>query len=784
MADYIDRPDHEEEEEESTSGLRLRNLRSALGVGVVFFGIATLAIGIYMIDVLSGLPTLEELENPRPDLSTRIFSADGVELDQFFVHNRRFIPYDSIAPAFFDALIATEDRNFYDHWGVSLDRILKATVKNLQQMDERPEGASTITQQLARNVYLTQDVTITRKLREQFTAVQIEKTYTKREILEMYANTVYFGAGAYGIQVASEIFFNKRPLDLTVKEAAVLVGALKATGTYNPFLNYDRAFQRRNVVMRLMVETGRLTSGEYGRLRKEPIELYEPEGPRKQQNAIAAHFVEAVRRTLEREPKLKKYNLYRDGLVIYTTLDTRMQKHANQAVREHLDFFQPQFDRSWSWRRRQKLLKSAVERAARNTTDYREALDDAEREEVVTRFASDPGFIDSIKTISTQIQVGFVVIEAESGHVKALVGGSDFTNGRGLNHVTQIRRQPGSSFKPFVYASAMQDAGMNPGSGVNTAPGRWRVGGVVWSPKGGSGGVVSLRSALKYSINTAAARLIMEHTNTENVIKLAKEMGIKSTIPNVPSISLGTAELTPLEITAAFGTFPNGGMFVEPTMITKVEDRYGNVIYEAPRIVHDALDPKVAGWMVSMMRGVVDGGTATSIRRFFGHAAAGKTGTTQDFADAWFVGYTPELVAGTWVGFDDHRVKFTGWYGQGGKAAAPVFGRFMGKVYKDEGLPYEKLRFDDQPKGDYVSIPYYAQAPMENDAVPDGADVLETGGGNNRPKLEMTDPQLSLENPEAAPTSKPDPPPASKAQADGGKKDLQKKVKNLPDKEE
>lgn len=777
MSDYIDTSE-QHEEEEPTSGMRLRNLRSALGVGVVLFGILTLAIGVYMFDVLSGLPTLEELENPRPDLSTRIFSADGVELDQFFVHNRRFIPYDSIAPAFFDALISTEDRNFYDHWGVSLDRILKATVKNLQQMDARPEGASTITQQLARNVYLTQDVTITRKLREQFTAVQIEKTYTKKEILEMYANTVYFGAGAYGIQVASEIFFNKSPLDLSVEEAAVLVGALKATGTYNPFLNYDRAFQRRNVVMRLMVETGRLSSGEYSRRRKEPIALYEPEGPRKRQNAIAAHFVEAVRRTLEREPKLKKYNLYRDGLVIYTTLDTRMQKYANQSVREHLDDFQPQFDRSWSWRRRQKLLKSAVERAARNTTSYREALDDAEREQVVTRYASDPKFIDSIKRISTQIQVGFVVIEAESGHIKALVGGSDFANGRGLNHVTQIRRQPGSSFKPFVYASAMQDAGMNPNSGINTAPGSWRVGGAVWSPKGGSGGVVSLRSALKYSINTAAARLIMEHTNTENVIKLAKEMGIKSTIPNVPSIALGTAELTPLEITAAFGTFPNGGMFVEPTMITKVEDRYGNVIYEAPRIVHDALDPKVAGWMVSMMRGVVDGGTATSIRRFFGHAAAGKTGTTQDFADAWFVGYTPELVAGTWVGFDDHRVKFTGWYGQGGKAAAPVFGRFMGKVYKDEGLPYEKLRFDDQPKGDYVSIPYYAEAPMENDAVPQDANVLGTGG-SNRPKLEMTDPALGLDAPEAA--AKPDAPPASKA-ADGGEPKSLPKVKNLTEK--
>lgn len=775
--------DHNDEmQEQDGGGVQLRNVRSALGVSVVLFGVVALAIGVYMFDVLSGLPTLDELENPRPDLSTRIFSADGVELDQFFVHNRRYIPYDSIAPAFFDALIATEDQKFYDHWGVSLERILKAAFKNLQEMDSRPEGASTITQQLARNVYLTQDVTITRKLREQFTAVQIEKTYTKKEILEMYANTVYFGAGAYGIQVASEIFFNKRPIDLSVEEAAVLVGALKATGTYNPFLNYDRAFQRRNVVMSLMVETGRLSPSKFSELRKKPIELHEPE-VRARQNTVAAHFVEAVRQTLEREPKLKKYNLYRDGLIIYTTLDTRMQRYANQAVREHLENFQPQFDRSWSWGRRQKLLRSAVERAARNTTAYREALNDAEREEIIARYAADPAFIDSIKRTATQIEVGFVVIDVKTGHVKALVGGSDFTNGRGLNHVTQIRRQPGSSFKPFVYASAMQDAGMRPSSGISTAPGAWRVGGVVWSPKGGSGGVVSLRSALKYSINTAAARLIMEHTNTENVIKLAKEMGIKSTIPNVPSIALGTAEVTPLEITAAFGTFPNNGVFVEPTMITRVEDRYGNVIYEAPRIVHDALDPQVAGWMVSMMRGVVDGGTATSIRQFFGHAAAGKTGTTQDFADAWFVGYTPELVAGVWIGFDDHRVKFTGWYGQGGKAAAPVWGRFMGKVYKDDGLPYEQLSFDDQPKGDYNAIPYYASVPVENDAVPEGEGILATDGGGARVQLEESDPTLGLDNPagrdggrskpatpnEAPPPEKPAPTP---------------KVKNLESKEE
>ncbi|MCB0712978.1 MAG: PBP1A family penicillin-binding protein [Ignavibacteriae bacterium] len=759
------------------SGINLTHLRSAFGITIVLLSIGLLAAGIYLFEILSGLPTLEELENPKPDLSTRIFSADGVELDQFFVHNRRYIPYDSIAPSFFHALIATEDQKFYDHWGVSVERILKAAFKNLRSMDLTKEGASTITQQLARNIYLSQEVTMTRKLREQFTAIQIERTYTKREILEMYANTVYFGRGAYGIQVASEIFFNKEPEDLSIEESAMLVGMLKAPENYNPITNYEKALQRRNVVLGLMNEVGFISGKQRSEAQKKPIELREPK--QRSETSIAAHFVEAVRRTLQKEPKLQKYNLYRDGLVIYTTIDTRMQRYANQAVREHLEYFQPVFSGSWSWGRKQKLLRSIVEKAAKNTEEYREALTDADKEAVVKRFAADPKFIDSVKKQATSIEVGFVVIEAQTGQVKAMVGGNDFTNGRGLNHVTQIRRQPGSAFKPFVYASAMQDGGMNPGSGVETAPKTWRVGGTSWSPKGGKGGVVSLRSALKYSINTAAARLIMEHTNTENVIKLAKEMGIKSPIPNVPSIALGTAELTPIEITAAFGTFPNNGMFVEPSMITKVEDRYGNVIYEAPRIVHDALDPKVAGWMVSMMQGVVDGGTATSIRQFFSNAAAGKTGTTQDFADAWFVGYTPELVAGIWVGFDDHRIKFTGWYGQGGKAAAPVWGRFMGKVYKDDGLPYEKTSFDGQPKGDYVTLPYNLNVPLENADIP--SDALNVGGDPTRPTPSTIEPKDAVEA-EGLESSKPPTPPS-----DGGNnetKDSKPKVKNLNAKKE
>lgn len=707
-------------------GIRRSFFRSAFGILTLVFLCVAVGVSFYVVEILGGLPSLEELENPRPDLSTRIVTADGQYLDQFYVHNRAYIRYDSIPKPFINALIATEDQKFYEHWGVNLERIVKAFVKNIMSMNLTREGASTITQQLARNLYLSQEVSISRKLREQFTAVQIERTYTKNEILEMYANAVYFGHGAYGIQVAAEIYFGKLPIDLTVDECAYLVGVLKAPDNYDADKHYDRALERRNTVLSLMMQVGYLSGNDYDKYSRAPITFVK----RERKVGIATHFVEAVRQALEREPKLQGYNLYRDGLVIYTTLDSRIQVYANEAVREHLNYFQPLFSRSWSWRRRERLLKSVVARAARRTDEYQKAQSDAEKDYILRKYTQDPAFIDSIKKEATEIQCGFVAIEVKTGYVRAMVGGNDITFGRGLNHVTNIRRQPGSSFKPFVYASALQE-GMTPNSPISAAPFVYRMpGGGVWHPKGSGGGAVTLRSGLKYSINTVAARLIVEKTSVAKVIRLAKDMGIKSPLPDVPSIALGSAEVTPYEITAAYGTFPNDGYFVEPTMILKVEDRFGHVIFEHKPIVHEAMSPKVASWMVSMMRGVVDGGTATSIRRWFNYPAAGKTGTTQRFADAWFIGYTPELVAGVWIGFDDQRIKFTGWYGQGGKAAAPVWGRFMAKVYKDDRLPYDKREFDgDRSRDTYARIPYNLErAQTENAAVPRSVVETESGG--------------------------------------------------------
>jgi penicillin-binding protein 1A len=481
-----------------------------------------------------------------------------------------------------------------------------------------------------------------------------------------------------------------------------------------------------------MQEVGYISGSEYGKVSGKPISLVK----RKRRLGVAGHFVEAVRLTLAKHPALSRYNLYRDGLVIHTTIDSRVQKYANEAVREHLNEFQPMFDKVWTWRGKEKLLKAIVEKAARESDNYREAVGAEQKKRVLQTLVTNPSFIDSVKRSATEIECGFVAMEPRTGYVRAMVGGIDATAGRGLNHVMQIRRQPGSAFKPIVYASALQN-GMKPESGISGGPVVHRLpSGEVWAPKGGGGGWMTLRQALKFSVNTVAARLILEKTSPAKVIRLAKEMGIKSPIPEYPSIALGSAEVTPLELTGAYNVFPNDGLYIEPTLVTKIEDRWGHVIYKAAPEMHEALSPVIAQQMVDMMRGVVDGGTATSIRRWFNYPAAGKTGTTQSFADAWFVGYTPELTAGAWVGFDDHRIKFTGWYGQGGKAAAPIWGRFMAKVYADDRLPYSKGDFTTKEPRKYDGIRagrHYV--PMENSAPP--SDVMSTdgagggGGGGN-----------------------------------------------------
>jgi len=663
----------------------------------VTLGIVVVVMVFVAVVLSDGLPTLEQLENPKQDLATQVFSSDGVLLEHFATTRRTYTPFDSIPQAFINALISTEDRAFYDHWGVHSMRIFKAAVKNVFAFRAK-EGASTITQQLARNLYFTQEQTMSRKIREAWTALQIERTYTKNEILELYSNTVYYGRGAYGIRVASQVYFNKEPMKLSTAECAYMVGLFKAPERY---ANDDSlGVSRRNLILNMMKEEGLLGEDQWARSTMEPLMRASASTIFR---GIAPHFAEMVRQQLSvGSEKLKGYDLYRDGLIIHTTINAQMQRYANDAVAEHLTQYQQTFDKSWSWKGKAALLNSVLERAVSKKPEYISATAD-KRKQIVERYKRDKSFVDSVKRDVTTIQTGLVVVDPRTGGILAMVGASPQAMKMNpaarysLNHTTQIRRQPGSAFKPFVYASALED-GLTPESMIESGPFSTTLStGEVWSPSGSSkqGGPMALRTALKFSTNTVAARLITEHTSPGAVIALCQRMGIQSPMRAVPSIALGSVEVSPLEMTSAYAAFANQGVSVQPFGITRIEDRMGNVLYDAraPQNVNDAVSPEVARNMISMMRGVVDGGTASGIRKFFKYDAAGKTGTTNDFADAWFVGFTPQLAAGVWVGFDDRRVMFQGDYGQGGRAAAPAWGRLMQKVYNDPQLGYRQTTF-------------------------------------------------------------------------------------------
>jgi penicillin-binding protein 1A len=552
------------------------------------------------------------------------------------------------------------------------------------------EGASTITQQLAKNLYQLKAGhenifgTGVRKVREWLTAVQIEKTYTKKEILELYLNVSYFGKSAYGVETAAHVYFNKRASELTVPESAMLIALLKSTEYYDPERRKENALRRRNLVMHNMMDAGYLSEADYEKYKAQPIVL--AKGKLNGSKSEAPHFMEYVRQQMEAMADKYGYDLYRDGLNIYTTIDMRMQKIANQAAAEHIKEYQELFNKSWNWDKNQDLLVSFVDKAIKNTTEYREAPSTEERARIYNALKNHKAFIDSVKKAEMKIEVGFVCIDPTNGQIRAMVGGINQDFGRGLNHVTGIKRQPGSCFKPFTYITAL-DNGYFPAYTLLNQKFNYKG----WSPDNAGyeyGGYITLRQALAYSVNVIAGRMTTSDIAPPyQVAKVAKKMGIDSPLQAFPSIALGTSDVSPLELTSAFGTIDDNGVHVSPISIMKIETRNGLLIDQFTPESNDAISPQTASIIADMMQGVVNFGTGSGLRKWFHRPAAGKTGTTQNFADAWFVGFTPQLVAGCWVGFDDHRVKFTNWYGQGARAAGPIWAIFMENVYKELNLP-------------------------------------------------------------------------------------------------
>ena len=705
-----------------------------------------------------GLPSLEELENPNPELASLVYSEDGILLHKFFLKNRTFIPLKSIPYSARYALIATEDVTFYNHWGVDLRRLVLAMGENIIKGRTRWQGASTITQQLAKNLYLTQERTVSRKVKELITAIELEKTYTKDEILALYLNTVYFGSGAYGIEAAAHTYFGKSAYLLTLPESATLIATLKNPTAYNPARYPATAAGRRNLIISLMEKANFITPLQAAKAKRTPLVLkYTPVN----HQGLAPYFTEYIRQTLKPSTTLGNVNLFRDGLTIQTTLDSRMQNYAQQAAAEHLAELQGAFDRSWVW---PEALKNQILMESERFKGLTE--DGLSSQQALARVKADKAWVNELLKEKTRIQVALVAINPSNGHVKAWVGGNRFSPDEykyQFDHVWQAKRQPGSTFKPFVYTAAI-DKGLPANFQVLNQPVTLSSGNGVWSPRnsdGSSGGMTTLRSALSRSLNQVTVRLAYEQLTTAEIISYAKRMGITSPLDSNLSLVLGTSVVTPLELAGAFSTFANNGIWNEPVSILKVEDKHSRLISEYVPNRRFAIDSTSNFVMVSMLKDVINKGTGVAVRsRYnFNVEAAGKTGTTQSMRDAWFAGFTPQLVAVVWTGFDDERIKFTSMeYGQGARAALPIWAGFMKRCYADPALKLENRYFHipetiiavpisgqtNTPSdllGSNVYIEYYTPKgfnyykshPVQSShesASPDGADSTNTGNSN------------------------------------------------------
>jgi penicillin-binding protein 1A len=693
-----------------------RALHALRGIGVAALGAALLLVS-YALLLVPFTPAVDNVLKARSERPSVLLAADGSVLATFRRTNREWIALDRIPPHVVDALIATEDHRFWQHPGVDWQRSLAATVHTLG--GDR-QGGSTITQQLARN-FFPEDIgrarTATRKLKEMITAVRLERAYSKREILEAYLNTVAFHYNAFGIEMAARTYFNKSASQLTVSEGATLVGLLKGTRAYNPVSNPERAVERRNVVLAQMVKHGKLGRDLCDRLSRRPLRL--DFARQDLDSGPAPHFADAVRRWLVGWGELLGYDLYADGLVVQSTLDVRLQRLANQAVARQLDALQAVADVEWG-RASDKLLSTRVEsyqqarrktepfghfwatRAdlvdafVRESPEYASLLDSgSSKDEALARLRADAAFMASLRARKTRLEAGFVAIDPVSGYVRAWVGSRDFATDS-YDHVQQAHRQPGSTFKPFVYGAALE-AGMDPHREFQSRNVSIRLpGGTLWQPRdmgAASGGKVSLEDGLIYSRNTVTAQVI-EEVGPGKVVHLAQRMGVReSKLDAVPSLALGTSPVTLLEMASAYGTIAALGEYRAPVLVTRVSDAKGKLLARfappADEARERALRPDVALQLIDMLRAAVDRGTGRGIRDMHAIQAdvAGKTGTTQNNTDGWFILMRPNLVAGAWVGFNDPRVTLrSDHWGQGAHNALHVVGDFMHQALSDGAL--------------------------------------------------------------------------------------------------
>lgn len=699
---------------------RFRSLSLTKQAGIVAGGLLfcllifiTLFYQSVRIGLFGPLPNQQELSNIRNANASEVYTEDGKLLGKFYIQERTHAAYEQISPNIINALVATEDARFYEHNGVDKRSLLRVLLKTLLLQDESAGGGSTISQQLVKNLYPRKSYGFlsmpVNKVREAIVAQRLEQVYSKKDILTLYLNTVSFGDNAFGIETASERFFQKDSDQLNVQEAAVLVGMLKATHNYNPRIYPEEALRRRNVVIGQMEKYEFLSSREADSISR--FDLVLNYSKQSHNEGLATYFRQHIRQELQQwcenntKPDGSSYNLYTDGLKIFTSLNSGLQAYAEEAMREHMKALQQDFHQHWKgrapWSGNEQILLNAIHRSSRYKRLKREGLsEEAIRENfnqpIPMRVFSWDGVeeknmspLDSVKYNLYFLNAGFMAMEPQTGAIKAWVGGINHEFFK-YDHVNKrTKRQIGSTFKPIVYAAALQQ-GADPCTYIPASKETYEeLGG--WSPGNSDGnyeGEYTLRGALMNSVNTVSVK-VLQKTGLTPTINLAKNLGIQTEIPKLPSIALGTPEISLYEMVTAYSAFANRGKAVNPHYLLRIEDQNGKVLeeFKTTGSQPQVLSETHADLMVHMLKGVVKEGTASRLGWKYGlsNDIAGKTGTTQSHADGWFIGMTPKLVAGVWVGADDPGIHFrTTNLGQGANTALPVFGLFWKKINKDK----------------------------------------------------------------------------------------------------
>jgi penicillin-binding protein 1A len=720
-------------------------------------------------NLFGSLPSVAHLEKPKIPLASEVYTHDKKLIGKYFRENRSMVHFEKLSPHLTQSLISTEDARFEQHSGIDLPAMFGVAFYNL--LGNRRGGGSTLTQQLAKNLFKTRrDAsrgylgavpvvgTVIIKMKEWITAINLEKNYTKDEIVEMYLNTVDFGNEAFGIKIASKVFFNKTPATLNLQEAAMLIGVLKATTYYNPFRNPNKALQRRNTVLGQLLKYEHISQKETDSLCKLPLGTkYTPEV---MESGVSMHFHDYLTLTLEKICAARGLDLHADGLKVYVTIDSRLQKLAEESVNENMSLLQSRFFEHWKglnpWTdKRGKELPAYLEKEMQksklfqhytqlhpNNEDSVWLLLKSPKEMTVFAWNNQSekdtllSSFDSLRYYKHILHTGMMSMNPYSGEIKTWVGDINYRYFK-YDNVRQARRQPGSTFKPFVYAAAIDTGGMSPCTKMVDEPvsilymedGKAKT----WSPHNAdwycSKDTIPLRYALARSLNTITAQ-ITKKLGWETVIRYAKKIGINSPMENFPAVCLGSNDVTVYEMTAAYATFMNDGIWTEPQVISKIEDKNGKVIYRPIPKRKRAISPETAFMIKLMLRGslIEPLGTSGGLWRYDihrGHEVGGKTGTSSNHADGWYMGITKDLVAGVWVGGEDRSIHFrTSDYGEGAKMAMPIFGRYIEKVYNAGFHDYTKGGFTKKNTGLQISKPYQCPVKLVKDSTKTGKDSM------------------------------------------------------------